>query len=66
MSLKEIGNFDYVVLLCDHMEETRRFYEDIMGFALQHDSENWVSFKALIGSFELTTSNDVGERQNIQ
>lgn len=52
MSLKDIHNFDYVVLLCANMKETRAFYEDVMGFALEFDSETWTSFR--IGSTLLT------------
>ena len=52
MSLKDIHNCDYVVLLCRNMAETRRFYEDVMGFAVEYDSETWVSFR--IGATLLT------------
>ena len=52
MSLKEIRNFDYVVLLCRNMQETRLFYRDVMGFPLEHDSDNWVSFR--VGATLLT------------
>ena len=45
MSLKDIHNTDYVVLLCEKMLETRAFYEEVMGFAVEHDSANWVSFR---------------------
>jgi len=52
MSLKDIHNFDYVILLCRNMRETRLFYRDVMGFPLERDSENWVSFR--MGSTLLT------------
>jgi len=52
MSLKEIRNFDYAILLCQNMEETRRFYKDVMGFFLEVDSDSWVSFR--VGSALLT------------
>ena len=52
MSLKEIRNFDYVVLLCRNMQATRLFYRDVMGFPLEHDSEHWVSFR--VGATLLT------------
>ncbi len=52
MSLKDIRNFDYVVLLCDRIVETRAFYRDVMGFPLVHDSESWVSFQ--VGATLLT------------
>lgn len=52
MSLKDIHNCDYVVLLCRNMAETRRFYEDVMGFPVEHDSETWVSFR--VGATLLT------------
>jgi lactoylglutathione lyase len=52
MSLKEIHNFDYAVLLCRDLKATRSFYKDVMGFDLEYDSENWVSFR--VGATLLT------------
>jgi len=52
MSLGDIRNLDYTILLCTKMQETRAFYLDVMGFPLAHDSENWVSFQ--VGSALLT------------
>jgi glyoxylase I family protein len=52
MSLKEIRNFDYAILLCRNMKETRIFYKDVMGFPIELDSEKWVSFR--VGSTLLT------------
>ena len=45
MSVKEIRNFDYAVLLCEKLQETRAFYKDVMGFPVEVDHENWVSFR---------------------
>jgi catechol 2,3-dioxygenase-like lactoylglutathione lyase family enzyme len=52
MSLKEIRNFDYAILLCSKMKETRAFYKDVMGFPIETDRENWVSFR--VGATLLT------------
>jgi len=52
MSLKEIHNFDYAVLLCENLPNTRLFYKDVMGFLLEHDADNWVSFR--VGATLLT------------
>jgi glyoxylase I family protein len=52
MSLKEIRNLDYTILLCRNMKETRSFYRDVMGFPLERDADNWVSFR--VGSTLLT------------
>jgi glyoxylase I family protein len=52
MSLGDIRNLDYTILLCSKLQETRQFYLDIMGFPLAHDSEHWVSFQ--VGSALLT------------
>jgi glyoxylase I family protein len=52
MSLGDIRNLDYTILLCSKMQETKAFYLDVMGFPLAHDSENWVSFQ--VGSALLT------------
>ena len=52
MSLDQIRNCDYVVLLCADMAGTRRFYEDVMGFTLDFESDTWVSYR--VGSTLLT------------
>jgi catechol 2,3-dioxygenase-like lactoylglutathione lyase family enzyme len=52
VGLGEIRNFDYAILLCDRMEETRAFYRDVMGFPIETDRGNWVSFR--IGATLLT------------
>ena len=52
MSMKEIRNLDHVILLCKNMRDTRIFYGDVMGFPLEFDSDNWVSFR--VGSTLLT------------
>lgn len=45
MSLKDIHGCDYVVLLCRDLPAARTFYRDVMGFALEHDTDTWVSFR---------------------
>lgn len=52
MGLKEIHKLDHTVLLCRNLPRTRVFYEDVMGFAVEVDRENWVSFR--IGAGLLT------------
>jgi catechol 2,3-dioxygenase-like lactoylglutathione lyase family enzyme len=52
MSLKAIHNLDYTILLCRKMEETRAFYKDVMGFPIELDLENWISFR--VGASLLT------------
>ncbi|NNM74682.1 VOC family protein [Enterovirga aerilata] len=52
MSLGGIASLDYVVVLCSKMEETRAFYENVMGFPVVEDVENWVSFR--VGATLLT------------
>lgn len=52
MSLKAIHTLDYTILLCGKMQETRAFYRDVMGFPIELDRENWVSFR--IGASLLT------------
>jgi glyoxylase I family protein len=52
VSLKEIRNLDYTVLPCVKLAETRAFYKDVMGFPLEDDVENWVSFR--VGATLLT------------
>ena len=52
MSIKEIRNFDYSILLCRNMKETKAFYKDVMGFPIEVDHESWVSFR--VGATLLT------------
>ncbi len=52
MPLGGIGNLDHCVLLCSRMAETRAFYEGVMGFTVETDRPNWVSFR--VGASLLT------------
>jgi catechol 2,3-dioxygenase-like lactoylglutathione lyase family enzyme len=52
VSLREIRSFDYAIILCSHMNETRAFYRDTMKFPVETDRENWVSFR--VGATLLT------------
>jgi catechol 2,3-dioxygenase-like lactoylglutathione lyase family enzyme len=52
MSLREIRNFDYAIILCRRMDETRAFYRDVMKFPIETDRGNWVSFR--VGATLLT------------
>jgi catechol 2,3-dioxygenase-like lactoylglutathione lyase family enzyme len=52
MSIKQIRNLDYAILLCKKMKETRAFYMDVMGFPIELDRDNWVSFR--VGATLLT------------
>jgi glyoxylase I family protein len=45
MKLGGIEKLDYVVILCSRIQETRRFYSDVMGFNVEEDRENWISFR---------------------
>jgi glyoxylase I family protein len=50
--LGQIRNFDYAILLCNKIEDTRAFYRDVMKFPIEIDRERWVSFR--VGSTLLT------------
>ena len=39
MSLGGIANLDYTVLLCSRLEQTKAFYRDVMGFAIDQKFE---------------------------
>jgi len=52
VSLSQIRNFDYAVLLCSRLAETRAFYRDVMKFRIETDLEKWVSFR--VGATLLT------------
>jgi catechol 2,3-dioxygenase-like lactoylglutathione lyase family enzyme len=45
LSLREIRNLDYAVLLCDRLEATRDFYRDVLQFPVETDRGDWVSFR---------------------
>jgi glyoxylase I family protein len=47
-----ISNLDYVILLCERMAETRKFYIEVMNLPLEMDRPTWVSFR--VGSGLLT------------
>lgn len=44
MSLATIRNLDYTILLCADVEETKRFYRDVLGFDVYRDWGTWVEF----------------------
>ncbi|TCR70221.1 VOC family protein [Bosea sp. BK604] len=48
MSLRDIRNLDYTVILCRKLAQTRAFYRDVMKFPIETDRETWVDFR--IGS----------------
>jgi len=52
VSLGGITNFDYAVLLCNNMAETKAFYRDVMLFPIEIDKKTWVSFR--VGATLLT------------
>jgi catechol 2,3-dioxygenase-like lactoylglutathione lyase family enzyme len=52
VSLRDIHNLDYTVILCSRMAETRTFYRDVMKFHIETDRQNWVSFR--VGATLLT------------
>jgi catechol 2,3-dioxygenase-like lactoylglutathione lyase family enzyme len=52
VSLSAIRNFDYAILLCNKLPETRAFYRDVMRFPIETDLANWVSLR--VGATLLT------------
>ena len=50
MTLKNIRNLDYVILLCNDISVMGNFYSDVLGFEIDEDEceHNWVQFR--IGS----------------
>lgn len=51
-ALAAVTNFDYAILLCTKMKESRTFYRDVLEFPIELDLEQWVSFR--VGSGILT------------
>lgn len=52
MSLRDIHNLDYTVLLCGKLAETVAFYRDVMQFPIETELPRWVSFR--VGASLLT------------
>ena len=53
MAKGTISNLDYVILLCECMAETRKFYRDVMKFPLEMDRPTWVNFRVGSGLLAL-------------
>jgi glyoxylase I family protein len=53
MGIGAIRNIDYVILLCEEMVRTRRFYLEVMKFPLEKDTPDWVSFRVGSGLLSL-------------
>lgn len=47
-----MDKLDYIILLCNNLGNTRRFYEQILGLKLRKASENWIEFS--VGDTALT------------
>ena len=47
MSIKNIRNLDYVILLCKNIETMRDFYRDVLGFKIDVDeyADEWVQYR---------------------
>jgi glyoxylase I family protein len=50
--LDAIRSLDYVVVLCDDIETTRRFYADVLSFPIYRDWDDWIEFQ--VGATLLT------------
>jgi glyoxylase I family protein len=47
-----IRQVDYVIVLCEKLAESRRFYRDVMRFPIEEDHPAWIKFR--VGSTALT------------
>ena len=59
MGIDSIRNIDYVILLCEEMVRTRRFYLEVMKFPLEKDTPDWVSFRVGSGLLSLRPRGDL-------
>ena len=50
--LKNIRNLDYVILLCEDLFQTKRFYHETLGFSIYRDWEDWIEMR--VGAVLLT------------
>jgi len=45
MSLKSISWLGYVVLQCQDIQATRKFYRDVMGLPIAYERADWIQFQ---------------------
>lgn len=50
--LSKIRNLDYVILLCEDVAGMKAFYNDILGFPIHRELDDWVEMK--VGASLLT------------
>lgn len=55
MSLENIRNLDYVILLCNDITVMRDFYQNVLGFTIDEneEEEDWVQFRVGSGLLAL-------------
>ncbi len=53
--LRAIRNIDYSILLCQDMESMRHFYQDVLGFPLSSDGDEWIDFRVGASRLSLRT-----------
>ena len=52
--LKNIHHLDYVVLICENLQDMKAFYHGIMGFQIHLETDSWIEMR--VGSTLLTLS----------
>ncbi len=66
MSLKSISLVDYVVLPCRDLQRSRRFYCDVMGFAIEYKRTDWVKFRVGATALALRPEDGLFARRRVE
>ena len=47
-----ISTLDYIIILCQDIERMKRFYQEVLGFPLSYEGNEWIEFH--VGTTRLT------------
>jgi glyoxylase I family protein len=61
MGLAEIHNIDHTVVFCTDLQAMKLFYRDILGFRIEIEHANWVTFR--VGGTRLSLARSESARQ---
>jgi catechol 2,3-dioxygenase-like lactoylglutathione lyase family enzyme len=42
--LRAIRTIDYIIILCQDIERMKRFYQEVLGFPLSSEGNEWIDF----------------------
>ncbi len=59
MSIKSIQSLDYVVLVCRNLVATKAFYNNVLGFTIAYERDDWVKFQVGFVSIALRPQSEL-------